>query len=980
MSIACPYCQFTIKLKGVKAGKYAPKCPKCAKGFSLTVSGDEGQYDFAVKGLEPTKPGNVAAPTKPRAAAAAVQTPPAKPRAPEPKPKPAPVPAPVPVPAAPAPEVSDATVAAISQVADDPDTTSGYVGGAAAVVGEAAEEAVEDAENSSAFAETEFHDSAAPQERTQAGPAAADDADFDVDEGEEAPPKKIREEDDIPEVLGGYEVVEQLGKGGMGTVFLARQVSLDRPVALKVMNPRWASDPVFVARFTREAYAAAQLIHHNVVQIYDIGAHDDFHFFSMEFVKGRTLTDLVKEKKKLDVEEAAGYILQAARGLKAAHDQGMVHRDVKPDNLMLNEVGVVKVTDLGLVKTPGLVEPAGEGQALQGDVNESLQKKTATKGSLSSLSSITNVGTAMGTPTYMAPEQGRNASTVDHRADIYSLGCTLYVMITGRAPFRGKSALEVMTKHLTEPVEPPERFVKRMPKELSVILAKMMAKKPEDRYADLGEVIAELEKFLGVSRVGPFSPSEEHADVLDTCVTEFNGATAGKLRSKVVPAYYAACALLTVACAFFSVKLAAGFLILGAATALFSFLVRGMTQKTYLFNKTREYVLDSDRADWLMWGVGFLIFVALMYMTGLLIWWLVFTILAGAVAAAFRVVFDRPLERQRQEPLENAEKLLKTLRLRGTPEEAIRQFVCKYSGNHWEEFYEALFGYEALLTARKLWSRIEGGKPRPVHASWRDPFVLWIDTRQKRRKELREKRHLEKVEREKLKAEGASDAEARAKAEQAAVVMVQAAAQIKEEGKRQEVASAEASSTGEETTVVPAAPPLKMQEMIAAAEQPRALTTQEKQLLQETKRPPITTLLFGPRVRFLLGTILLVFCFLWMNNNDLIPREDLQFDLYLQAVKYADANGRLSFLPSPVDEVLSGFNTGVAGLLLVLSALTRSGKMLFFLLLGVIAMLAGPLFVTEPIFDIGGRYVALLGGVLLAVFGMVFHLSSRQKA
>ena len=150
----------------------------------------------------------------------------------------------------------------------------------------------------------------------------------------------------------GYAIERELGRGGMGTVYLARQLSLDRPVALKVMSKRWATDPVFVARFTREAYAAAQLSHPNIVQIHDIGEADGTRFFSMEYVRGKSLADVVKAQGKLDPETAVGYVLQAARGLKHAHDRGMIHRDVKPDNLLLDDQGLVKVADLGLVKTP----------------------------------------------------------------------------------------------------------------------------------------------------------------------------------------------------------------------------------------------------------------------------------------------------------------------------------------------------------------------------------------------------------------------------------------------------------------------------------------------------------------------------------------------------------------------------------------------------------------------------------------------------
>src|SRR5262249_28228370 len=153
---------------------------------------------------------------------------------------------------------------------------------------------------------------------------------------------------DVPSTLGGYRVVRELGRGAMGAVYLARQVSLDRNVALKVIQSRLASNPTFIARFTREAYAAAQLSHPNVVQIYDLGCDGETYFFSMEFVEGESLGSLVKRAGKLDGESALRYILQAARGLKFAHDQGLVHRDIKPDNLLLSKHGLVKIADLGL--------------------------------------------------------------------------------------------------------------------------------------------------------------------------------------------------------------------------------------------------------------------------------------------------------------------------------------------------------------------------------------------------------------------------------------------------------------------------------------------------------------------------------------------------------------------------------------------------------------------------------------------------------
>ena len=318
----------------------------------------------------------------------------------------------------------------------------------------------------------------------------------------------------MPSTLGGYQIVQKLGQGGMGSVYLARQVSLDRNVAVKVLSPALSEDAGFVARFTREAYAAAQLTHHNVVQVYDIGEDAGRHYYSMEFVEGQTLSGLVARDGKLDPEAAVGYTLQAARGLKFAHDQGLIHRDVKPENLLLNTQGIVKVADLGLVKKRGLGEipggnlPAGGRGASKLDAAQSINS--------------TGFDMSMGTPAYMAPEQARDAARVDGRADIYSLGCTLYDLLTGRPPFSGKTALEVITKHASEPITPPEIIAKRVPKELSKLLLKMVAKKPEDRYRTMGDCIRDLEEFMGAGSSRPFKPQEQHVAALERAAAAFN--------------------------------------------------------------------------------------------------------------------------------------------------------------------------------------------------------------------------------------------------------------------------------------------------------------------------------------------------------------------------------------------------------------------------------------------------------------------------
>ncbi|HSP81325.1 MAG TPA: serine/threonine-protein kinase, partial [Myxococcaceae bacterium] len=287
--------------------------------------------------------------------------------------------------------------------------------------------------------------------------------------------------------LSGYQLLRKLGAGSMGTVWIARQLSLDREVALKVLRPSFAGDPEFVFRFTQEALAAAQLVHHHVVQVYDCGSDKGVHFFSMELVDDESLASLIEREGRLDPEVAAGYILQAARGLQFAHQRGMVHRDIKPDNLLLNRNGIVKVADLGLVK-----------QALVEHTRERLQAVRSREEASASRANDSSLERAMGTPAYMAPEQIEDSSAVDARADIYSLGCTLYHLLTGQPPFQADSVMAVMSMHMVEPPVPPAERARHVPAFLSDLVLRMLAKRPQGRPERIDEVIQALEAFLGI--------------------------------------------------------------------------------------------------------------------------------------------------------------------------------------------------------------------------------------------------------------------------------------------------------------------------------------------------------------------------------------------------------------------------------------------------------------------------------------------------
>ncbi len=271
--------------------------------------------------------------------------------------------------------------------------------------------------------------------------------------------------------LGQYRLLDQIGAGGMGQVFLAEHVRLHRRVALKVLPRARAANPMDLERFYREARAVATLNHPNIVRAYDIDHFENLHFLVMEYLDGQTLlARLAEAGGVLSVPEACGYAIQVAAGLQHAHEKRIVHRDIHPGNLLLDHDGVVKILDMGIAR-------------LFHDDADSLTEKY-------------NPGMVMGTADYIAPEQAMGSSTLDHRADIYSLGATLYHLVTGRPPFEGNTAAKLVA-HQLHPVPPAHWVNPAVPEEVSAIIEAMMAKDPDERYQSAAEVIAALVPFAG---------------------------------------------------------------------------------------------------------------------------------------------------------------------------------------------------------------------------------------------------------------------------------------------------------------------------------------------------------------------------------------------------------------------------------------------------------------------------------------------------
>lgn len=266
-----------------------------------------------------------------------------------------------------------------------------------------------------------------------------------------------------PVTLGDFLISKKLGQGGMGAVFKAKQISLDRDVALKVLARHLADDEKFVSRFQREAKVMAKLDHGNIIRCYQVGNESGLHYLAMEFVDGCSLQDLIDKNGKFSVGDALFVTLRVADSLNYAHELNMVHRDIKPDNVLITKKGVVKLADLGLAKP----------------INDDL--------------SMTASGVGAGTPHYMAPEQMRSAKDVDGRADIYALGGMLYVMLTGKKPHDGETLVKLLEQKEKGRFEPARKINPQVPDKLDLMIDKMLAKSLTARYQTCAEVMRDLD-------------------------------------------------------------------------------------------------------------------------------------------------------------------------------------------------------------------------------------------------------------------------------------------------------------------------------------------------------------------------------------------------------------------------------------------------------------------------------------------------------
>jgi serine/threonine-protein kinase len=279
--------------------------------------------------------------------------------------------------------------------------------------------------------------------------------------------------------LGGFRVLEELGRGATGTIYRAVQISLDREVALKILSKKFAERPRQRERFLREARTVGRLRHPNIVQGIDVGCDRGVYYMAMEYIDGPTVGELLRRGGALDPRRALRIVMQIADALAYAHENGVMHRDIKPDNIMLTGDGIAKLCDLGLAR---------------------LEKEEA------DAAHKTHTGAAIGTPHYISPEQARGLPQVDARSDIYSLGATFYHMVTGSPPFPGDSAVDVIARHISEAVRPPTQVNPLVGPSVERAILRMMAKDPAERFADAKELLARLRQIVEEEERRPAAP------------------------------------------------------------------------------------------------------------------------------------------------------------------------------------------------------------------------------------------------------------------------------------------------------------------------------------------------------------------------------------------------------------------------------------------------------------------------------------------
>jgi hypothetical protein len=731
-----------------------------------------------------------------------------------------------------------------------------------------------------------------------------------------------------PRSLGGYRVDRKIGLIRVGAAYEGRRKATGRAVALAIVKPRWAADARFVARFAREAFASAQLSHPNLLPPEDFDISRGFPFAASGAVEGLPLSDPTG-RGGLDRSARVAAILHAARGLRRAHEQGIYHRDVSLAKIRVEpESGLVRLADLGVNLTPDTPEGPLVAPIALADVPGAPPARNPNPGP--------------------GPEPLASAFARD---DIAGLGRALKSLIGGN---QGERALTPG---------------------LAVIVRKMAGDEVDDRFPDLGAAIRALEAELGLS--SGFTAE------LENSARRFADAPLARLRPKLTLGFVGVLGLFAVLTLLLGRPLTtAGVVGFAAIVGASMTALRGITGRDPIFDRARELVLGGGRNDLLTGFAALALVGVVLTFTGLLGTWIFLAILAVGLALASRFAIDRPIEQARAEPLEHARTLIRGLRRIGVDEDSIRRFACRHAGRDWEEFFEALFGYDALRSARARWGFDAGGKRRPRFAPWRDPIVDAIEARIDGRTMERDRVLLQGIEERNLEARGMNLLTARRRAHRIAEAVVLFARQFR----RQQPEGA------------PGIPLMDALGQVALRPDDFLTST-----YSDDREPPawrewladFGNALFGSRVRFLAGGLFLAGSLYWMHQNEIInagqirnaakvattDREKAIEDASalgrevrdkVQAVADAKAETRqlrVEGISQQVTDRVDGFGLGVAGLILLASSLFRGARISIFVWPGALIAAFGP-----RLIEAGARPLGPTSLLAMAIGGGLFAL------
>jgi hypothetical protein len=706
--------------------------------------------------------------------------------------------------------------------------------------------------------------------------------------------------------IGRTLILKELGRTSRGTVARGREVLIGRDVLIRTLPADWGgANPIALASATRLAYVSGELVHPNLVRRLEFGEDKGRRFVVEEALQGPTLGALAARDEWIGGDNAIAPVLHAARGLKAAHDQGLAHGDPSPEHLWLDAGGVVKLAGLGLA------------------------------------------------PTSPTASEGSEPWAITAARDVQILGSTLDTLARKR---------------------PGDES--RRPDHVLDVAARMKAAGTPDGYLDLDQAILGLEAALGILAGGSFLPREDEERRLSDVVARYHEVPLAPLRSKLLFGFVAVCVgfiLLFARAGNFA--LAGGVLGLILLSGLIYGLVRaGLSERAGLLGRARELVLGGRRADWLTVLAAAAIGVGVLFLMGWLAGWIALAFVASVLAVGFLVAVDAPIERDRQEPLDEARALLEEMRERGVAETDLREFVGKFGGKRWDQLFEALFGLDALRAVRSSWGKERPGRFRLD--AWKFPVLDWLDARLRDRSEARARDNFERLEEGALVAQKVNDMTARRRSRRIAEALNHVAREVRDVSIKALAPDADSATI----RVVPRPIPDLLREAVQTPE--RLLTSTWSDDREQDRGPnPLLRLLAaltGPRARFLLGGLLFAAFLLWADQVGVISSREIRDQAqqainerdvaHLQAVNVdleraqaADEPLVLPHVPASLTRMIHGYGVGVAGLILILSALTPGSRIAFFALPGAVIAWFGP--ITGVV--AGPALAAVIGAALL---------------